>query len=69
MGRRLGDEDLYQIGRFNGMSRFVGSLVTEIKKKEAQTGQSHWNDPSVGTGYRQTSSLGIPINFKRLQSF
>ena len=24
----------------------VGSLVTEIKKKEAQTGQSHWNDPS-----------------------
>ena len=25
MGRRLGDEDLYQIGRFNGMSTFVGS--------------------------------------------
>jgi len=54
MGRRLGDEDLYQIGRFNGMSRFIGSLVTMIKNKEKDTGQSHWNDPSVGTGYRQT---------------
>jgi len=54
MGRRLGAEDLEQIRRFNNMSRFVGSLVTMIKKKEAETGKSHWNDPSVGTGYRQT---------------
>lgn len=53
-GRRLGDEDVRQIKRFNGMSRFVGSLVTLIKKKEAETGKSHWNDYSIGRGYRQT---------------
>jgi len=59
-GRRLHNDsenkdiDRKQIKRFNNMSRFVGSLVTMIKKKEAETGKSHWNDYSVGTGYRQT---------------
>ena len=59
-GRRLHndqenkDVDRKQIKRFNNMSRFVGSLVTMIKNKEAETGESHWNDYSVGAGYRQT---------------
>ena len=53
-GRRLGNEDVRQIKRFNAMSRFVGSLVTLIKKKDEETGGIHWNDEKVGAGYRQT---------------